>query len=65
MVTNYVVSSRILNKDQLRIRKEHTSTMEAITSTLSDEEFIDVKDLDSTFAMWEKLKTIYDGYTHV
>ena len=39
--------------------------MEAIVSTLSYAIFINVQDLDTYHDMWEKLKRVYGGDSHV
>lgn len=39
--------------------------MGVIASNLSNAWLINVQDLDTTRDMWEKLKTIYDGDSHV
>ena len=36
-----------------------------IASTLSDDEFDDIKSLDSAKKKWDALHTIYGGYTNV
>lgn len=68
---NHVINKHVapttnpLTPDELKEQQENIQALEAIVSTLSDSEYIDVHGLETTFEVWEKLELIYEGDEHV
>lgn len=54
-----------LTLDEIKERQENIQALEAIVSTLSNFEYIDVHGLETAFEVWEKLELIYGGDEHV
>ena len=61
----YVELAGQLSLDQIKKKKVHITTMDALANTLSYFEYKDVENLEITYMMWEKLKIIYGGDKHV
>ena len=61
----YVTPSGTLTVGDLAEKKTHNTMMIDIASALSYEEFDDIKDCKTAFAMWNKLKDIYGGDENV
>jgi hypothetical protein len=61
----YMTPSGTLTLDVIAQKKTHNIMMIDIASALSYEEFDDIKDCKTAFAMWNKLKDIYGGDENV
>ncbi|GLJ33165.1 hypothetical protein SUGI_0667760 [Cryptomeria japonica] len=61
----YVVPTGTLTDDQKREIQENGQVMEALISSLSDIEFIDVQDKANPKEVWDALENIYGGDEHV
>ena len=61
----YTIPYRTLSINDIAKKKTHNTMMIDIASTLSYEEFDDVKDCKTAFDMWNKLKDIYGGDDNV
>ena len=61
----YVTPSSTLTVGDIAEKKTHNTMMIDIASALSYEEFDDVKDCETAFQMWNKLKNIYGGDDNV
>ena len=61
----YEEPTSTLSANDIAKRKTHNNMMIDIASTLSYEEFDEIKDQKSTNAMWKKLKEIYGGDDNV
>lgn len=60
--TRYVAPSRIMTDDQKKEQGENNQAVEAIISSLSDVEYVDVHGLKTAYEAWNKLEEIYsDG----
>ena len=57
----YVEPTGTLSVNDIAEKKTHNNMMIDIASTLSYEEFDDIKDYQTTFDMWNKLVEIYGG----
>lgn len=54
-----------LTPDELKDLQENMQALEAIVSTLSNSEYIDVQGFKTAHDIWEKLETIHGGNEHV
>ena len=63
--TEYVTPTGTLTVADISAKKTHNTMMIDIASSLSYEEFDDVKDCKTAFEMWNKLKDIYGGDDNV
>ena len=61
----YVTPSGTLSIGDIAEKKTHNTMMIDIASSLSYDEYDDVKDCKTTFEMWNKLKDIYGGDDNV
>ena len=61
----YVTPSGTLTVDNIAQKKTQNTMMIDIVSTLSYEEFDDINDCKTAFAMWNKLRDIYGGDENV
>ena len=61
----YAEPSGTLSANDIAEKKTHNNMMIDIASTLSYEEFDEIKDCKSANAMWKKLKEIYGGDDNV
>ena len=64
-VAEYKTLTGTLCVEDLAKKKSHNIMMIDIASALSYEEFDEVKDCKTAFAMWNKLKDIYGGDENV
>lgn len=51
--------------DQKKEKQENNQALEAIISSLSDAEYVDVHGLETAHEVWKKLEDIYRGNEHV
>ncbi|GLJ17030.1 hypothetical protein SUGI_0294650 [Cryptomeria japonica] len=65
VVKQYPASSGTLSDDQKKEQEENNQALEAIISSLSDLEYVDVHGLEATYDVWKKLEEIYSGDEHV
>ena len=61
----YVAPTRMLTDDQKKEKQENNQALEAIISSLSDVEYVDVHGLETAYEVWKKLEEIYSGDEHV
>lgn len=61
----YVALSVTMSDDQNKEQQENNQALEAIISSLSDSEYVDVHGLGTTSDVWKKLEKIYSGDEHV
>lgn len=54
VVTQYNLPTGILTDDQKKEQQENNQALEAIISTLSDSEYVDVHGLDIAYKVWKK-----------
>lgn len=64
-VTKYNLPSGILSDDQKKEQEENNQVLEAIISSLSDSEYVDVHGLETDYEVWKKLEDIYSCDEHV
>ena len=63
--SEYKTPTGTLSVEDLAEKKNHNIMMIDIASTLSYEEFDEVKDCKTSFEMWNKIKDIYGGDDNV
>ncbi|GLJ05156.1 hypothetical protein SUGI_0012340 [Cryptomeria japonica] len=61
----YVIPTGTFTDNQKKEVQENGQVMEALISSLSDIEFIDVQDKDNPKEVWDALENIYGGDEHV
>ena len=61
----YVSHTSTLSINGIPEKKTHNTMMIDIASTLSYEEFDEIKDCKNSYEMWNKLKEIYGGDDNV
>ena len=65
IVTRHVSPTRTFGRIQLKDQQKHITIIEAIDITLSNAEYINVLDLETTDGVWEKLTRVYNRDSHV
>lgn len=63
--TKYNLYSRILWDDQKKEKQKNNQALEAITSSLSNWEYVNVYGLETSYEVWKKLEDIYSSDEHV
>lgn len=63
--TQYVAPSGLMTDDQKKEQQENNQALEAIISSLSDAEYVDVYGLGIIYEVWKKLEEVYSGDEHV
>lgn len=61
----YTTPTRPLTDDQKKEQQENHQALEAIISSLSDAEYVDVHGLETPYEVWKKLEEIYSSDEHV
>lgn len=54
-----------MNDDHKKEQQENHQALEAIISSLSDIEYVDVHGLETAYEVWKKLEEIYSSDEHV